>query len=384
MEVNIRIRQPNDGGNYYNTMISGDIAGMMYRSHNYRYGRTNQPVVVSINEFDPQSSDPLFAGIKNHLRYHLGGRRSRMPSDFEGTLMIKECPILMERRNGRNFVNGTFVTLDALCAILGRVLYRSCFEEEPAKLLRFFYSVLRMPEDVNYVLENRMPFVFWEDYEKHEVRLNAQQIGADTIAIEISDGVWGEMSFNEVKSFCSFYIHGKKRSKWAYTSPAKLYQKLVGEEPSNAELKLMIAFLQQNRKQDIVEKRAYELINDLVAQYPDNLFPKWEENELSFLLVRGKLYDWKIMNRFSKSGGRQSVSVYIHQPLDEKWIWRGSICIDNMTSTSSVGDQFATRAMAFLNDNMTLQMVSTIRSYISDNGNTKRLDDNEMRRMLNE
>lgn len=374
--IEIRIRQPNDSGNYYTTNISGDIATKMYLN----------ATMITFSSFDPKSSDPLFAGIKNQLRTALGGRNSRLPAHFEGTLMIKECPILLERRSGRNFVNGTFVTLDALSGILARVLYRSCFEEEPTKLLRFFYSVLRMPEDVSYVLENRMPFTFWQDYEKHEVRLNTQQIGASTVAVEISDGVWGEMSFKEVQSFCSFYIHGKKRSKWCYTSPAKLYEKLIGEEPSNAELQLMIAFLQQNRKQDIVEKRAYELINDMVAQYPNKLFPKWEEGELSFLLVRGKLYDWKIVSRGSKSGSRQSVSVYIYQPVDSppKWTWRGSICIDNMTSTSSIGDQFATRAMAFLNDNMTLQMVSTIKTYISDNGNTIRLDDNEMRRMLNE
>ena len=376
--IEIRIRQPNDSGQSYKTYISGDIATKIYLNANR----------ISFNTFDPRSSDPLFAGIKNQLRGTLGGRNSRLPADFEGTLMIKECPILLERRSGRNFINGTFVTLDALSGILARVLYRSCFEEEPTKLLRFFYSVLRMPEDVNYVLENRMPFTFWQDYEKHEVRLNTQQIGANTVAVEISDGVWGEMSFKEVQSFCSFYIHGKKRSKWRYTSPAKLYEKLTGEKPSNAELKLMIAFLQQNRKQDIVEKRAYELINDMVAQYPDKLFPKWEDGELSFLLVRGKLYDWKIVSRGNgrQTGSRQSVSVYIYQPVDSppNWTWRGSICIDNMTNTSSVGDQFATRAMAFLNDNMTLQMVSTIKTYISDNGNTIRLDDNEMRRMLNE
>jgi hypothetical protein len=46
---------------------------------------------------------------------------------------------------------------------------------------------------------------------------------------------------------------------------------------------------------------------------------------------------------------------------------KGPICIDNMTKHSSVGDQFAARAFALLNDSMTVQIVSTINHYLSDN-----------------
>ena len=42
----------------------------------------------------------------------------------------------------------------------------------------------------------------------------------------------------------------------------------------------------------------------------------------------------------------------------------GPICIDNIHRNSSKGDQFAARAMALLNDKMTVAMVNTIKSYI--------------------
>ena len=39
-------------------------------------------------------------------------------------------------------------------------------------------------------------------------------------------------------------------------------------------------------------------------------------------------------------------------------IIKGPICIDNMTKNSSVGDQFAARALALLNDKITIKLCS--------------------------
>ena len=44
---------------------------------------------------------------------------------------------------------------------------------------------------------------------------------------------------------------------------------------------------------------------------------------------------------------------------------RGPICIDNMHKNSSLGDQYASRALALLNDEASMKMVSTLRSYSS-------------------
>lgn len=378
-----KIRKPDDSREYYETQLGGDVV-------------SNFQGIWMVQNWVTASHDPIMASIKQWFSEQFKKRRyskwSRQHNEgfgpnYSGTLYIKECPIFIEKRNSRHFVNGTFVTVDTLSGIIAKVVYRSCFENDSKKLLKFFYATLNMPEEVSYVLENRLPYFFYEDYTRHDVRLAVQRIGAETIAIEISDGVWGEMSFKEAKSYCAFYMDKRKssKSKWAYTSPKNLYTKLVGEAPKNSELKLMIAFLQQNRKSDLVEKRAYELISDMVKQYPDRLFAKWnDDNELVQLLVSGNLYDWKLESRGHRAGSTQSVSAFIWQTgSGDAPAWRGPICIDNMTNTSSVGDQFASRAMAFLNDNMTMQMVSTLKSYVNDE-NINRLDDNEMRRMSSE
>ena len=85
------------------------------------------------------------------------------------------------------------------------------------------------------------------------------------------------------------------------------------------------------------------------------------------------------------------VSTYVWQPpsslaVDEEESgkrechWKGSICIDNLTNGSSLGDQFATRALAFINDSITIKMVGTISSYITAEPNKYRNGDfDEMR-----
>ena len=77
------------------------------------------------------------------------------------------------------------------------------------------------------------------------------------------------------------------------------------------------------------------------------------------------------------------VSTHVYQPREkgDEYVWRGPICIDNMTKDSSLGDQFAARTLALINDTMTMTIVSTIRSYIKEEPNKNRIDINEMHGM---
>ena len=59
--------------------------------------------------------------------------------------------------------------------------------------------------------------------------------------------------------------------------------------------------------------------------------------------------------------------------------WKGPICIDNMASGSPVGDQFAARALALLNDSFTIKIVNTISNYLVAEPNEYRADIDEMR-----
>ena len=71
-----------------------------------------------------------------------------------------------------------------------------------------------------------------------------------------------------------------------------------------------------------------------------------------------------------------------------EWVdygWKGSICIDNINENTPIGDQFASRALALLNDTFTIKMISTIKSYLTCEPNevriineNKKVNDNEM------
>ena len=383
VKYNLEIQKPDDSNTYYSTTIESDV--FQYSGMPVARGR------IRIHRGSHRSKDPVHQGIKEKVAsIFKKRRRSRyysyagIPKDITTTIKIKELTVFLQKKGGRHHLNGIYVSLDNLCDILARVIFRSCFTDDAAELNKVLWRNLQIPENVSYVLENRLPFFFYEDYERHDVRLNVQRIAHDVCAIEISDGLWGEITFKELDKYCNFYVHGLKRGNWPYTSRKNLFVKLMKREPSNAELSLMIAFLQQNRKQDIVEKRAFELINEMVEQRPDRLFPVWDdENRLKSLFVRGNGYDWWLNTQSYKATGTQNVSTYVWQPNHEGELgWRGAICIDNANDDSSIGDQFAARAMALLNDNFTIEIVSTIKSYIKSEPNENRMDENEeMRRV---
>ena len=106
------------------------------------------------------------------------------------------------------------------------------------------------------------------------------------------------------------------------------------------------------------------------------------------MYIAGNEYDWKLSNSKYKSD-IQMVSTFVRQKtieedhegkaIGEKWFWSGPICIDNMARGSSLGDQFATRAFALLNDNMTVARVNTIKGYLKYKPNkNERVDINEV------
>jgi hypothetical protein len=167
----------------------------------------------------------------------------------------------------------------------------------------------------------------------------------------------------------------------------------MGEKPSDSQAKLMIEFLKQNRTQDIVESRAVELMNSLEVKYPNRIkILERTRNDVDYkiMLVRGKLSDWIIINHGHRHTDTQKVKVYafIHNSLHEMeqkasegstrrtrssggisipslgGFLRGPICIDNMHRNSSLGDQYASRALALLNDNVTVTLVYTIDKYL--------------------
>jgi len=342
-----------------------------------------------------QKGEPLIKGIKIALQNFLGwGRRNRRwgaPNDFKVAFVLpnnNNATFMVEKKEPYYKLMSQRVTKKNLMTALSRALYRSCFEEDAQTLTIYLFRMIMLPENVSYVLENRTPFWFFdvETREKVEVRLNTQMIDNDKAALEISDGVWGPISVKDLDIFVNYFYHGHTRAKkWAYMSPKKLWKELMGEEPSSSQEKLMVEFLCQNRTQDIVENRAKELMNSLTVRYPERIRIV-DVGKYTAMLIRGKKADWIIVDSTYKTQIQKvKTYVFIHDDFLQRGYdadrrssysransglsfmggqLRGPICIDNVHSNSSLGDQYAARGLALLNDNITMKLVNTIGRYV--------------------
>ena len=383
-KISISIRKPDDGVGHYETYVKSDLL-------KYERSKTVSP--------DRSAKDPLHGALKNMFKKILKQPRANRwgyshkmnwfgEGDFSGVFWIKECPIALSRTNSKFRINGKAESMETIANAFARVAFKSCFTDDNAKLMQTLFTSLSLSEDIKYVFENRVPYHYFRDFEKQEVRLNVAQIGDKEFAIEIGDGVWGNISMKDLQSFCNYYIHGKKNSKFRRMGLKRLYEALVGREPLDSDIKVMREFLAQNRTEDLIENRAKELLRDITRQYPNRIKLIEDDNrEPETMYIAGNDYDWKLSNSKYKSD-IQMVSTFVRQKRDiivddetskEEWYWSGPICIDNMARGSSLGDQFATRAFALLNDNMTVARVNTIKGYLKYKPNeNERVDINEV------
>ena len=327
--------------------------------------------------FDRSKSDPLLGGLAHYFGEYFFNRKNanfrsrysrKVKSIADGVyLNLYGCPILITHTS-RVAINGVKHSVSNAISILSRLFIKAIREKDGAKLMMYLAYLNDMPENVSYALENRAPYNFWNDYQKHEVRLNVELIGDNEVGIEVSDGVWGTMTIKELDSFCNAHRNGSNRSKWAYMSPRQLYTQTVGKEPLDSEIKVMKSFLLQNRTSEMVENRARELVHSMVEKYPYRIGIEEDENGfVTTMFVRGKLYDWKLQAKRTSASTTQDVSTYVYSTnVDGEPTYRGPICIDNLGSNSSIGDQYVARALALLNDNIVVEMVSTIKSYLPE------------------
>jgi len=325
--------------------------------------------------------EPTIASINYTIKYYLGMGRGASNRTMKLEIGKDRFICIVEKRGSRFLINGKSLTRDRLLTAISKTIYLSTTTTKPILLFNKLYESIDIPENVAFALENRAPYYWYENYKKIKVSLNVMQISTKECAIEISDNVWGNISIKDLNTFMNYYRLGKKRGSWKMLSPASLWGRLMGQAPSETQLTLMKAFLMQNRTQDIVEERAEQLLSDLLEQYPDKLKlvletevqpvkPKAKIINTRKIYVRGKLSDWCLVERKQKQG-YQLVSTLMFTLEETKTKLQhgylsGPICIDNLNDTSSVGDQFATRAIALMNDNIIVKRVSTINKRLSE------------------
>ena len=321
------------------------------------------PPYGKISDGDPQHKATMDY-FKSYMR--------NMPSEL--VIKIRTLPLLISKSDNRYFINGKSYSQSIITNALARVLYKSTNEEDKNKLLSSLYQHLSLPENITYALENRVPYEFYNrngnGIVRLKVRLNVKQIGKKEFALEISDGVWGNISLDNLNSFVNWGRKGHRRGKWANLSPKSLYLKLIGREPNDGELKLMVEFLKQNRQNKMVQDRAKELMENIANIYSDRIFYK-EGRSRYYMYIKGQVFDWKLLSRgkTNSESCRQGINTYVRVPVIGEEItmkWNGPICIDNMMSGSSMGDQMVARAMSFLNDKVAALRINTVSGYFDD------------------
>jgi hypothetical protein len=392
--VNFQIYSPDDSKKSFTTTF---VIYSSYQINRLYSHDNNMPIKSGIgtNTFRITThgekhlkGDPVINVMKRELRsfFKWGGRDYyAAPKEWKIALTTidKKMALIMEKGSTHYTFMGQRTKKENLLQALSRFIYRSCFEKDPVKLLEYIMKLITLPENVAYVLENRTPYHYFdvENRKKIECRLNTQLISPTEAALEISDGIWANIDIDDLDIMVNYFYHEHSRAKtWANTTPKKLWTKLMGEEPSEAALELMEEFLVQNRTSDMVENRAKELMNSLEVKYPDRIkildYTNNRNNKYKVMLVRGKLCDWVIINSTYKTD-TQKVKTYVFisdeampikadKDFDTKLVGRfnGPICIDNIHANSSLGDQYAARALALLNDNVTVKLVNTIGRYI--------------------
>tara|TARA_R110002049_G_scaffold2618_1_gene19331 strand:- start:681 stop:1940 length:1260 start_codon:yes stop_codon:yes gene_type:complete len=288
--------------------------------------------------------------------------------------------VIIRRKNASFYIDNKKVSKKALVTMLAQILYRSCFTRDMETMDKYIDKCINLPYIVSYVLENRTPYYFYHLGVRYNVRINTKQISETDAALEISEGIWAAISIKDLSIFATTFIEDSSRSKQWHRIPAVgLWEKLLGSPPKSSELKLMIEWLKQNRTEKMVEDRAFTLLNDLVNEYEEFELVSFDDKKSIY--IKGKLADWVIVPKQQESRSR-TITTVRHQgvntfrfdryqddstiyetegPEKNGKIWRGPICIDNLHSNSSIGDQMAARAMMLRNDEKAHKLIHTLR-----------------------
>jgi len=396
------------GINQMSPELRMDSSGRLYMTKPYYVTRNlntfgereiNVPRVIGIGQ--SHKEDPLLHEVAktveqqlfppNAKRYNLHGVDQK---NFRTFISWKfddgEASMTIQRKKASFYVEHVkMLKKDAIFAV-AKVLMRSVYCRSAEILENYIEKVTSTPHNVLYAIENRSPYHFYDMARKVEVMINTKSISLDEVAVEISEDIWAGVSTKEWNQFLNVFRHGAKRNKrWLGITPENLWIELFTEDrtkdadgeyvnpaiPTSGQLKMMLAWLRQNRTSAMVEDRATQLLRSLDAEYPNLTFINWPGVEDQALHVRGPVRDWVITGRGGMKVGHQNVSTYCIESSEKsdgsRLKLRGrelshSICIDNLHNNSSVGDQIAARAMVLLNDTASAPRIYTITNKVLD------------------
>lgn len=393
------LQRADDSGQYDSTLVrfQGETTYTSVTLYPRQYRNTNNPMMEAIKSW---LTGKLQISRKNIYRksWHSNSRNSRgfwtpnaeeeeeeQPKtvEFSHVITIGEegFMVYFNKKGTRYFINGIMGNKSVLIAALARTIFKSCFTDDAIELENFLIKHIQLPENVFYAIENRAPYYFHLDRgdgqsaKRIECRLKVRLIGENKVAIELSDGIWGELTVRQMNVYMNTYLGKSKQGTWSNLSPAELWERVMKRLPTESEEHLMVAFLHQNRTAKVVKERARDLMVHMESRYPDRIKINWGSPDKlldvsekpTIMYINGKCADWKLTDRGLKSQGQQNVStfVYVCESDGSNGTWEGPICVDNLDNKSPTGDQFVTRALGLLNDNLLVERVSTIKGRLN-------------------
>ena len=280
--------------------------------------------------------------------------------------------IIVKNSGGSVVLNGQTMTRTTAARHLSALCFQSKDHETREEVRDRFFRIVSIPPDVNYAIMNRAPYAFYHNGRYVKCRLNTRQISSNEIALEISDGVWGTITIKQFVGYLSHYLHGTQRGSWVYTSPEKLYERVMGSAGRKSDIEVMKNFLIQNRTSDLVNKRAKELLKQVTEEYPTKV-KYFCENDSHVLFVKGIENDWAIYWTTRNNSGMQLVTMSYRESHSESYKRNKfnivsnqnegfvTLCVDNLQKNSPQVDQAVSRVLVALNDKSTKEMVSTMR-----------------------
>jgi len=356
-----------------------------------------------------QQKNPLLTGVRscinNGLRHGLNILTIKFDNDWCFTIY----------KNKGIWINGFKMTKSSadmiFCYMLSRHLRPLTYGESE----KIFMDIKDTDLIIAETLINKLKYSFYNDEGLLvETLLNIEKTGREEVSIELNEGLWVSIKDAPFKSFMR--ACGNSKNKWYGISPEELYYECSGNVVSNSNRKLIHAFLEQNRHSTLVEQKSMELIEGLASKFPTriknvdvytksqvaNQLKDIESVEIPHkgMLIKGSKFDWLVYGATHRGhqGGTQDVSTYLlfsnknyEQVYDddgddvvliraiegcnvpskynegvldlEGLTFVGPICIDQTQTDVSLGDQYAARALALLNDKTTIDLVSTLSTY---------------------
>ena len=356
-----------------------------------------------------QTTNPLLQGVCSIINAGLVNGNGVFTLKFDNS----KWPLVIYKNKGF-WINGIKKSKGSINMIVSYMISRHIQSLTYEEAENLFINIENTDLVIAETILNKLKYSFYDDDgEEVETMLNVEKTGDKEVSIELNEGLWVSFKDTTFKSFMR--ACNKNKNKYYSISPEELYYECSGKVLSVSNTKLMHAFLTQNRHSDLVEKKSMELIEGLASRFPTkikniNVYGKHRRinedgeplsNLYKGMLIKGAVLDWLVFTErhAAHMGGTQNVSTYCivsnknftlreanEDEGDEAQIisidganvpvrgWPtdfkpeghsffGPICIDQTQTDVSLGDQYAARALALLNDSKTFTMVSTLNSY---------------------